>query len=142
MNKKYFLSLFMALVVSVLIFSVAYAGLYVGPSGTVGGVGYSTAHWIQRSTNSFQDRADSKSNSNISRLGGVTFSSRVWCGSVIRNTVNHGGWVLYNNKYAYLYGGMNWGAACTNQKAGTAAQHDFSHGGQTSQPYHYATEPR
>ena len=98
MNKKYFSSPALALLISLLISTIAYAGLYVGPSGTVGGVGYSTAHWIQRSTSSFQDRADSKSNSNISRLGGVTFSSRVWCGSVIRNTLNHGGWVLYNKK--------------------------------------------
>lgn len=142
MNTKHFSSLSMALIASLLFFSIAYAGLYVGPSGTVGGVGYSTAHWIQRNTNSFQDRADSKSNSNISRLGGITFASRVWCGSVIRDTTNHGGWVLYNANYAYLYGGMNWGTACTNQKAGTAAQHDFSNDGQTSQPYHYATEAR
>lgn len=140
--RKSFSALSFAILIALLVSTVVYAGLYIGPGSTVGGVNVGWAHWIQIGSTSFQDRADSTAASNISRIGGVTFASREWCGTVIRNSLNHGGWVKYNSSSANLYGGLTWGPRCTNQKAGTAAQHDFSQGGQTYQPYFYATEPR
>lgn len=135
-------SLLIAVILATIFATTVYAGIYIGPGGTVGGVNVSWSHYITIGTNSFLTQANSTSLSNISRIGGNTFASRVWCGSTIRDTANHGGWVQYNKSAASLSGGLTWGARCTNQKAGTAAQHDFSNGGQTLQPYFYATEPR
>lgn len=46
MVKKSFSALSFAILVALLVSTVVYAGLYIGPGSTVGGVNVGSAHWI------------------------------------------------------------------------------------------------
>lgn len=141
--------IFLALIVAVVI-CMAFTGsvlaesyIHIGPGNTVGGVNVSTSSYITTSTYSFLTQGNSTAWSAISRIGGNTFASREWCGGSIRNYENHGGWVGHNVSSASKNGGLVWGARCTDQSGSTAAQHDFSNGGDTWQPYYYSPlDPR
>lgn len=120
----------------------AYAGIHIGPQSSVGGVDVGVSHAFNIQTTSFMAQADSSADANIQRLGGNTFAVREWCGSTIRSSKNYGGWVQYNKSLARISGGLVWGPRCTNQKAGTAAKHDFYHNNQGWQPLFSPKESR
>lgn len=111
---------------------------HIGPGNTVGGVNVSTSSNIATSSYSFLTQGNSTAWSAISRIGGLTFASREWCGGSIRNYANHGGWVSYSASSSSITGGLVWGDRCTDQSGSTAAQHDFSNGGETWQPFFYS----
>lgn len=145
MKKKPFYALILTIVASAIFAGLVFAQSYIhiGPSSTVGGVSVSTSSYITTGSSSFLTQGNSTAGSAISRIGGITFASREWCGGSIRNYANHGGWVAYTSSSATIPGGLTWGARCADQSASTAAQHDFSNGGQTWQPYYYSPlDPR
>jgi hypothetical protein len=142
MKKRLNYALIIAIVASLLFTGLSYAQSYIhiGPYNTLGSISVSTSSYITTGSSSFLTQGNSTAGSAISRIGGITFASREWCGGSIRNSANHGGWAAYSTSSASINGGLTWGARCTDQSASTAAQHDFSNGGQTWQPYFYSPQ--
>ena len=145
MKNKIFRVLIITVVICLVFTGYVLAEGYIhfGPGNTVGGVNVGTSSYINTGTYSFLTQGNSTAASAISRIGGNTFASREWCGGSIRNYANHGGWVDYDASSASINGGLVWGSRCSNQSGSTAAQHDFSNGGDTWQPYFYSPlDPR
>lgn len=120
------------------------ADIYPGPGGSVGGVSVGYGHYIGQTSgaSSFVDQFTSTSATSITWLGGDTSASRVWCGDYIRDSQNHGGWMKTGSSSASLPGGIQWGATCATQRAGTAATHSYSANGTIGRYDWYAREAR
>ena len=103
-----------------------------GPTGSVGGVGYSTFIDVSIYQYMLNAAARSYTNQNVDRIGGNFLGLREYCRETIVWNSSFGGWVNYGMNSSRQFGWASWhDSSCSwqNRGAGGAARFDFSHNG-------------
>ncbi len=103
-----------------------------GPTGSVGGVGYSTFIDVSIYQYMLNAAARSYTNQNVDRIGGNFLGLREYCRETIVWNSSFGGWANYGMNSSRQFGWASWhDSSCSwqNRGAGGAARFDFSHNG-------------